>query len=96
MPVFYAAFSGHVFGGALRDILINCVIDRKKEQITAVYDEKLEARVLLEAVVCQGGSEKAGALIAGEPVCEGILVAVYIVAAFARISAVLQRTSVVP
>ena len=61
-----------------------------------VYDEKLEARVLLEAVVCQGGSEKAGALIAGEPVCEGILVAVYIVAAFARMSAVLQRTSVVP
>ena len=61
-----------------------------------VYDEKLEARVLLEAVVCQGGSEKAGALIAGEPVCEGILVAVYIVAAFARISSVLQRTSVVP
>ena len=61
-----------------------------------VYDEKLEARVLLEAVVCQGGSEKAGALIAGEPVCEGILVSVYIVAAFARISSVLQRTSVVP
>ena len=61
-----------------------------------VYDEKLEARVLLEAVVCQGGSEKAGALIAGKPVCEGILVAVYIVAAFARMSAVLQRTSVVP
>ena len=61
-----------------------------------VCDEKLEARVLLEAVVCQGGSEKAGALIAGEPVCEGILVAVYIVAAFARISSVLQRTSVVP
>ena len=61
-----------------------------------IYDEKLEARVLLEAVVCQGGSEKAGALIAGEPVCEGILVAVYIVAAFARMSAVLQRTSVVP
>ena len=61
-----------------------------------VYDEKLEAKVLLEAVVCQGGSEKAGALIAGEPVCEGILVAVYIVAAFARMSAVLQRTSVVP
>ena len=62
----------------------------------AGYDEKLEARVLLEAVVCQGGSEKAGALIAGEPVCEGILVAVYIVAAFTRMSAVLQRTSVVP
>ena len=61
-----------------------------------IYDEKLEARVLLEAVVCQGGSEKAGALIAGKPVCEGILVAVYIVAAFARMSAVLQRTSVVP
>ena len=61
-----------------------------------VYDEKLEARVLLEAVVCQGGSEKVGALIAGEPVCEGILVAVYIVATFARMSAVLQRTSVVP
>ena len=61
-----------------------------------VYDEKLEARVLLEAVVCQGESEKAGALIAGEPVCEGILVAVYIVAAFARMSAVLQRTSMVP
>lgn len=61
-----------------------------------VYDEKLEARVLLEAVVCQGGSEKAGSLVAGEPVCEGILVAVYIVAALARVSAVLQRTSVVP
>ena len=59
-----------------------------------VYDEKLEARV--EAVVYQEGFEKAGALIAGEPVCEGILVAVYIVAAFARISAVLQRKSVVP
>lgn len=61
-----------------------------------VYDERLEARVLLEAVVCQGRSEKAGALIAGKPVCEGTLVAVYIVAAFARVSAVLQRTSVVP
>ena len=59
-----------------------------------VYDEKLEARVLLEAVVCQWGSEKADTLIAGEPVCEGTLVAVYIVAAFARVSAVLLRTSV--
>ena len=37
MPVFYAAFSRHVFRGALRDILINCVIDRKKEQITAPF-----------------------------------------------------------
>ena len=44
----------------------------------------------------KGGSEKAGSLVAGEPVCEGILVAVYIVPAFARVSAVLQRTSVVP
>ena len=32
MPVFYAAFSGHVFRGALRDILINCVRDRSKER----------------------------------------------------------------
>ena len=40
--------------------------------------------MLLEAVVCHRGSEKADALIAGEPVCEGILVAVYIVAAFGR------------
>ena len=37
MPVFYAASSGHVFGGALRDILVNYVIDRKKEQITAPF-----------------------------------------------------------
>ena len=59
-------------------------------------NEKLEARMLLEAVVCQAGSEKAGALIAGEPVCKGILVAVYIVTAFARVSAVLQGTSLVP
>ena len=52
--------------------------------------------VLLEAVVCHRGSEKADALIAGEPVCEGILVAVYIAAAFAKVSAVLRWTSVVP
>ena len=62
----------------------------------SVYNEKLEARVLLEADVCQGRSEKAGVLIAGKPVCEGTLVAVCIVAAFARVSAVLQRISVVP
>ena len=37
MPVFYAVSSEHVFGGALRDILVNCVIDRKKEQITAPF-----------------------------------------------------------
>ena len=37
MLVFYAAFFGHVFGGALRDILVNCRIDRKKEQITAPF-----------------------------------------------------------
>ena len=43
--------------------------------------------MLLEAVVCHRGSEKADALIAGEPVCEGILVAVYIAAAFAKVSA---------
>ena len=46
--------------------------------------------MLLEAVVCHRGSEKADALIAGEPVCEGILVAVYIVAAFAKVSAVVD------
>ena len=64
---------------------------------TSVWDEKLdqEARVLLEAVVCQGGSEKAVAPIAGESVCEGTLVEVHIAAAFARVSAELQRTSVV-
>ena len=39
----------------------------------------------------KGGFEKAGSQVAGEPVCEGILVA-----AFGRVSAVLQRTSVVP
>ena len=50
----------------------------------------------LKLLYAKGGLKKAGALIAGEPVCEGILVAVYIVAAFARISAVLQRTSMVP
>lgn len=61
-----------------------------------LYNEILETRASLEAVVCQGGSEKAGVLMAGEPVCKGILVAVYIVAAFVRVSAVLQRTSVVP
>ena len=71
-------------------------IGRTSRGTCRLYDEKLEARVLLEAVVCQGGSEKEGALIAGVPVCEGIPVAVYIVAAFARISAVLQRKSVVP
>ena len=37
MLVFYAEFFGHVFGVALRDILGNCVIDRKKEQITAPF-----------------------------------------------------------
>ena len=37
MLVFYAALFGHVFGGALCDILVNCVIDRKKEQITAPF-----------------------------------------------------------
>ena len=52
--------------------------------------------MLLEAVVCHRGSEKADALIAGELVCEGILVAVYIAAAFAKVSAVLRWTSVVP
>lgn len=52
-----------------------------------------EARVLLEDVVCQGGSEKAGAQIAGEPVCEGALVEVHIAAEFARVSAELQRVS---
>ena len=46
-----------------------------------------EARVLLEAVVCQEGSER--------PVCEGALVEVHIAAPFARVSAELQRTSVV-
>ena len=37
MLLFYAAFFGYVFGEALRDILVNCVIDRKKEQITAPF-----------------------------------------------------------
>ena len=32
MLVFYAAFFGHVFVGALRDILVNCVHDRSKER----------------------------------------------------------------
>ena len=35
MLVFYAAFFGHVFGRAFCDIQVNCVTDRKKEQITA-------------------------------------------------------------
>ena len=39
MLVFYAAFFGHVFGGALSDILVNCVIDRKKEQIYCTISE---------------------------------------------------------
>ena len=37
MLVFYPAFFGDVFGGALRDILVNCVVDWKKEQITTPF-----------------------------------------------------------
>ena len=37
MLIFHTAFFGHVFGGSLRDILVNCVIDFKKEQITVPF-----------------------------------------------------------
>ena len=36
MLIVYTAFFGHVFGEALCDILVNCMIDRKKEQITTI------------------------------------------------------------
>ena len=80
-------------------VLVAAMLVQLAESVGApawLYNEKLETRASLEAVVCQGGSEKAGVLMAGEPVCKGILVAVYIVAAFVRVSAVLRRTSVVP
>ena len=47
------------------------------------------AWVLLEAVVCHWVSVKVGKLIAGEPLCEGILLPVYVEAAFARVPAML-------
>ena len=37
MLIVYTAFFGHVFGEALCDILVNCMIDRKKEQITVPF-----------------------------------------------------------
>ena len=37
MLVFYAAFFVHVFEEAWRDILLDCLIDRKKEQIIAPF-----------------------------------------------------------
>ena len=40
MLVFYAAFFGHVFGRVFCDIQVNCVTDRKKEQITAPFRGK--------------------------------------------------------
>ena len=50
MLAFYAEFFGHVFGVALRDILVKCVIDRKKNRLlhhfrgrkTKYYSVKLE------------------------------------------------------
>ena len=37
MLIVYTAFFGHVFGEALCDILVNCMIDQKKEQITVPF-----------------------------------------------------------
>ena len=46
MLLFYAAFFGYVFKEALHDILVNCVIDRKKEQITAPF-RRAENEIIL-------------------------------------------------
>ena len=46
MLIVYPAFSGHVLGEALCDILVNCMIDRKKEQITVPF-QRVKNEIIL-------------------------------------------------